>query len=45
MKISLAWLQDVAFSAQTEGGHRIVFDGPPTHTAEKIAALARWKAC
>ncbi|WOV90398.1 MAG: OsmC family protein [Candidatus Zeuxoniibacter abyssi] len=38
MKISLAWLQDVAFSAQTEGGHRIVFDGPPTHGGKNRGA-------
>ena len=31
MKVSLSWLQDVAFAAETDSGQRIIFDGPPAY--------------
>ncbi len=34
MKISLKWLQNVAFSAENDSGNRIVFDGPPEYGGE-----------
>ena len=36
MKISLRWLQDVAFETTGAGGHQIIFDGPAEHGGKNL---------
>jgi putative redox protein len=38
MKVRINWLQNVAFSAETDSGHKIIMDGSPDVGGENLGA-------
>jgi putative redox protein len=38
MKVRINWLQNVAFSAETDSGHKIIMDGAPDVGGENLGA-------